>query len=117
MIEQAQVDGRTLHTSLGGGKSYAMNTLRIPRWAILFLLNFVCVIPALGQDSMRGSAASTQPATTAEADGSGTGTETIVFLRHGEKPPHGLGQLTPQGLNRAIALSTLLPAKYGKPDY
>ena len=46
-----------------------------------------------------------------------TGTETIVFLRHGEKPPGGLGQLTPQGLNRALVLSAVLPAKYGKPDY
>ena len=44
------------------------------------------------------------------------GTETVVFFRHGEKPPHGLGQLTPQGLNRALALVTLLPARYGKPD-
>jgi hypothetical protein len=46
-----------------------------------------------------------------------SGTETIVFLRHGEKPPKGLGQLTPQGLNRSIALSKVLPDKYGKPDF
>jgi hypothetical protein len=45
------------------------------------------------------------------------GTETIVFLRHAEKPPLGLGQLTPQGFNRALALSNVLPAKYGKPDF
>lgn len=25
--------------------------------------------------------------------------ETVVFIRHGEKPPLGLGQLTCQGLN------------------
>ena len=30
--------------------------------------------------------------------------ETIVFMRHGEKPPEGLGQLDCQGLNRALAL-------------
>ena len=63
----------------------------------------------------------TKPVVTAPPpadDGAGvTGTETIVFFRHGEKPPRGLGQLTPQGLNRALALSTLLPAKYGKPDF
>jgi hypothetical protein len=46
-----------------------------------------------------------------------SGTETIVFLRHGEKPAHGLGQITPQGFNRAIALSKVLPAKFGKPDF
>ncbi|MDB5325877.1 MAG: hypothetical protein JWM57_1446 [Phycisphaerales bacterium] len=58
-------------------------------------------------------------ATTQRADDSPSlsGTETIVFLRHGEKPPGGLGQLSPQGLNRAIALAKVLPAKFGKPDY
>ncbi len=49
--------------------------------------------------------------------GSAIGTETLVFLRHGEKPQKGLGQLTPQGLNRALALSRVLLAKYGKPDF
>jgi hypothetical protein len=45
------------------------------------------------------------------------GAETIIFLRHGEKPPGGLGQLTCQGLNRALALPSVLLAKFGKPDY
>jgi hypothetical protein len=43
--------------------------------------------------------------------------QTIVFLRHGEKPSGGYGQITCQGLNRALALPTVLIAKYGKPDY
>ena len=46
-----------------------------------------------------------------------TAVETVVFLRHGEKPATGLGQLTPKGLNRALALSDMLPRKFGKPDY
>jgi len=41
--------------------------------------------------------------------------ETIVFLRHGEKPKDGLGQLDCQGLNRALALPKVLEAKFGKP--
>jgi hypothetical protein len=41
--------------------------------------------------------------------------ETIVFLRHGEKPPLGLGQLDCQGLNRALALPQVLQAKFGTP--
>ena len=45
------------------------------------------------------------------------GTQTLVFLRHAEKPDGGLGQLNCQGLNRAIELSTLLPEKFGKADY
>jgi hypothetical protein len=43
--------------------------------------------------------------------------ERLVFIRHGEKPPHSLGQLTCQGLNRALALPPVLIGKYGKPDY
>ncbi|MGD0797122.1 MAG: histidine phosphatase family protein [Acidobacteriaceae bacterium] len=42
--------------------------------------------------------------------------ETIILIRHGEKPPDGLGQLTCKGLNRALALPSLLIGRYGKPD-
>jgi hypothetical protein len=43
--------------------------------------------------------------------------ETIVLIRHGEKPAGGLGQLTCKGLNRSLALPSLLIGRYGKPDY
>jgi hypothetical protein len=43
--------------------------------------------------------------------------ETIVFFRHGEKPSGGLGQLTCQGLNRALALPDVLMGRFGTPDY
>ena len=42
--------------------------------------------------------------------------ETIIAIRHGEKPVGGLGQLTCQGLNRALALPKILIGRYGKPD-
>ena len=45
------------------------------------------------------------------------GTQTLVFLRHAEKPAMGLGQLNCQGLNRAIDLSELLPKEFGKADF
>lgn len=45
------------------------------------------------------------------------GTQTLVFLRHAEKPGEGLGQLNCQGLNRALDLATLLPEKFGPADY
>jgi hypothetical protein len=41
--------------------------------------------------------------------------QTIVFLRHGEKPAAGLGQLDCQGLNRALALPRVIAA-LGKVD-
>ena len=42
--------------------------------------------------------------------------ETIVAIRHAEKPPTSLGQLTCKGLNRALALPKVLLPRYGKPD-
>lgn len=41
---------------------------------------------------------------------------TLVMVRHGEKPDLGLGQLSCQGLNRALALPDVLVAKFGRPD-
>ena len=46
-----------------------------------------------------------------------TPVETIVFLRHGEKPEKEIGQLNCQGLNRALALPRVLISKFGRPDY
>jgi len=43
--------------------------------------------------------------------------QTIVFLRHAEKPSGGYGQLTCQGLNRALALPHVLSTLFGKPSY
>ncbi len=43
-------------------------------------------------------------------------TETIVIMRHGEKPFGGYGQLTCQGLNRALALPRVLGRLFGAPD-
>ena len=42
--------------------------------------------------------------------------ERIVFLRHGEKPPLGLGQLDCRGLNRALALPKVIASAFGRPD-
>jgi hypothetical protein len=43
-------------------------------------------------------------------------TETIVLVRHGEKPADGLGQLNCQGLNRALALPAVIGRLFGRPD-
>ncbi|WP_277185317.1 histidine phosphatase family protein [Caballeronia sp. BR00000012568055] len=51
----------------------------------------------------------------ARADDAKT-TETIVMVRHGEKPADGLGQLNCQGLNRSLALPRVIEAKFGRPD-
>ena len=43
--------------------------------------------------------------------------ETLIFVRHGEKPANNSGQLTCKGLNRALALPDILLSRYGKPDF
>ncbi|MFS7238987.1 histidine phosphatase family protein [Serratia proteamaculans] len=43
--------------------------------------------------------------------------ETLIFVRHGEKPANSSGQLTCKGLNRALALPDVLLSRYGKPDF
>ena len=53
--------------------------------------------------------ASAQPALVSEP-------ERIVFVRHGEKPSAGLGQLSCRGLNRALALPTFIESHFGRPD-
>ncbi len=42
--------------------------------------------------------------------------QTIVFIRHGEKPNNDSGQLTCKGLNRALTLPDVLISQFGKPD-
>ena len=42
--------------------------------------------------------------------------ETIVFIRHGEKPDKGLGQLNCKGLNRALALPPVIAKLFGRPS-
>jgi hypothetical protein len=42
--------------------------------------------------------------------------ERIVFIRHGEKPSGGLGQLDCQSLNRALALPAFFKRMFDKPD-
>ena len=42
--------------------------------------------------------------------------ETIVLVRHGEKPGKGLGQLDCQGLNRALALPPVIAKTFGRPS-
>jgi hypothetical protein len=57
------------------------------------------------------------PTNTPAASAAAPAVETLVCIRHGEKPKGGLGQLTCRGLNRALALPDVLLAKFGRPDF
>jgi len=54
-------------------------------------------------------------AAAAAAAGPAAGVETIVLIRHGEKPAQGLGQLDCRGLNRALRLPAVLGRLFGRP--
>jgi hypothetical protein len=43
--------------------------------------------------------------------------ETLVVVRHGEKPPEGLGLLTCKGLNRSLLLPDFFAANFPRPDH
>ncbi len=43
--------------------------------------------------------------------------QTLVFIRHGEKPARGLGLLSCRGLNRALKLPDYFAAHFPPPDY
>jgi hypothetical protein len=73
---------------------------------IMLCAGFAASVPVDGQTYSLFSAEGIEPAV-----------ETLVCLRHGEIPPGGLGQLTCQGLNRALALPKVLLAKYGTPQF
>jgi hypothetical protein len=56
------------------------------------------------------------PPVDSTAGQSGDAVETVVFIRHGEKPEGGFGQLNCQGLNRALALPSIIAQSFGRPD-
>jgi hypothetical protein len=46
-----------------------------------------------------------------------TSVETLVLVRHGEKPAQGLGLLTCKGLNRSLMLPDYFAANFPRPSY
>jgi hypothetical protein len=72
----------------------------------IFLIGYAISIRADGQTNAAPSTAAAKP-----------NVETLVCIRHGEKPPGGLGQLSCRGLNRALALPNVLLPRYGTPQF
>ena len=91
---------RTPANCISGGISLVKN--------VLFGLVFIAVFIDRDLNALNAE----QPAAR-----SASSTETIVFFRHAEKPEKEFGQLSCQGLNRALALPQVLISKFGMPDY
>jgi hypothetical protein len=79
-----------------------------------FLAYFAAAIFAIGAKpaSAAGDVAPASDLATAQ-----NSEQTLILIRHGEKPDAGLGQLDCQGLNRALALPAVLTSKFGRPDF
>jgi hypothetical protein len=93
VIERSAVDNRVVH----GGP--VMNRRAMARYlATIVLVVSATPLPADPPAPAKGPV------------------ETIVVVRHGEKPKAGLGQLTCQGLNRALMLPTWFAAHFPPPD-
>jgi hypothetical protein len=75
-------------------------------------------LPALCFVASGCKASNGQPeSASSSATGSSTqSSETIVMMRHGEKPIGGLGQLNCMGLNRSLALPKVLIGRFGRAD-
>lgn len=80
------------------------------------LILLLLVLGCSSRAELPGSTTATATNTTATR-AKATTVETIVCIRHGEKPPGGLGQLNNRGLNRSLALPKVLLGKYGKPQF
>jgi hypothetical protein len=74
---------------------------------VSIVIGLVVSLGARGQSSAPGNT----------GGDSATSVETIVCVRHGEKPHGGLGQLTVRGLNRSLALPKVLLGKFGTPQF
>ena len=94
-----------------------MRMLRLSALIVGILMNAVFAVHTSADAPYNNHSVTTKPGISLAEDSSTAKTETIVFLRHGEKAVGGLGQLSPQGFNRALALIGVLPEKYGKPDF
>jgi len=89
--------------------------LRIAPTLAAALSALVCACAPLPHANGPASAGETAQ-TNANSAPAARDVETLIFVRHGEKPPEGFGQLNCKGLNRALALPAVIAAKYGKPD-
>jgi hypothetical protein len=79
---------------------------------------FVLLVIGLLVEMVTAADAQAQTNITFSAGGdSATNLETIVCIRHGEKPRGGLGQLSVRGLNRSLALPNVLLGKFGTPQF
>lgn len=87
------------------------------RFSRPLFLRILTAIFVLAATLLPVSCTSAQTSTAKQANATAETTETIVMFRHGEKAPGGLGQLTCQGLNRALALPNVLLPRYGTPDF
>lgn len=129
---QRRVDTNGLSTSTSGGAGTAPRFVRLTRtgptitaamstdgttWTTVgsdtFAMASSIHVGLAVSSHVAGTTATATFASTSVAAAPPTSIETLVFMRHGEKPAGGLGQLTCQGLQRALALPSVLINRFG----
>lgn len=70
-----------------------------------------------GNPSASAAALSHAPPQAPAAEARDRSVETLVLVRHAEKPAEGLGLLTCKGLNRALLLPDFFASNFERPDH
>ena len=92
--------------------------MRITALTIAMLAAYLTVgRAAQGQDTAQKTTPSQVSADPQAVQGHNRGIETVVLIRHGEKPAKGLGLLTCKGLNRALLLPDFFATNFNRPDH
>jgi hypothetical protein len=133
---QRRVNTNGLSTSTSGGAGTAPRFVRLVRtgttitaslsadgtnWTTVgsdtFTMASTIYVGLAVSSHVAGTTASATFASTSVTTAPASATETLVFMRHGEKPAGGFGQLTCQGLQRALALPPVLLSRYGSAQF
>jgi hypothetical protein len=95
---------------------------RSQRAAATLAVGLLTVCPVAIESTIQGdhvvsATAIAQAPTPVAAESHDRSVETLVLIRHAEKPEEGLGLLTCRGLNRALLLPDFFAANFQRPDH
>ena len=102
-----------------GGKKTVWKHCAVAGLSVAMLMAYGAKVVAAPQGNEPVASGKTGQVATKEqkAQAHDRGVETLVLIRHGEKPAKGLGLLTCKGLNRALLLPDFFAANFDRPDY
>ena len=107
-----------------GTESFALKERRaLHRAVAIVTVGLLTACPIAVESMIQGNPAASEArrsralAQVPAAETGGRSMETLVLVRHAEKPAEGLGLLTCKGLNRALLLPDFFAANFERPDH